>query len=120
MTRVLLIEDDRWLAELYASVLQKEGYVVDVVHHAPAAMAVIEKTVPSVIVADVLLAGSTIFPLLHELQSYGDTGAIPVVLCTNLADQFDLEGLKTYGVVRIIDKTTIEPADVVASVKAAL
>jgi len=120
MTRVLLVEDDRWLAELYESVLQRDGHTVDVAHHALAAMDVIENNVPSVIVADVLLAGSTIFPLLHELQSYGDTGVIPVILCTNIADQFDLEALKTYGVVRIIDKTTIDPADIAASVRSAL
>ena len=58
------------------------------------------------------------FALLHELQSYDDTHQIPIVLCTNLADQFDKKQLEVYGVKRIVDKTTMHPSDIVAAVKA--
>lgn len=117
MTKVLLIEDDVWLAELEAGVLHKASYEVAVAHHAPAAIELVDEFKPDVIVSDVLLAGSTVFALLHELQSYDDTHQLPVVLCTNLADQFDVKTLQQYGIRRIVDKSTMHPSDIIAAVK---
>lgn len=119
-TRVLLVEDDAWLAELEASVLADAGYIVQLAPHAPAAIELVDTFKPEVIVLDVLLAGSTAFALLNELQSYSDTGVVPVVLCTNIADQFTVEKLKEYGVKRIVDKTTMHPSDLVAAVRSVL
>lgn len=120
MTKVLLVEDDAWLAELEASVLVGAGYDVQLAPHAPAAIELVDSFKPEVIVLDVLLAGSTAFALLNELQSYSDTGIVPVVLCTNIADQFDVSKLKEYGVRRVVDKTTMHPDDLVAAVKGVL
>jgi DNA-binding response OmpR family regulator len=120
LVRVLLVEDDPWLAELEADVLTQAGY--DVIHapHAPSAIAKIDEHQPDIIILDVLLTGSTAFALLHELQSYGDTKQVPVILCTNMADSLKLEDLKTYGVQRIIDKTTMHPDDLVAAIRSVL
>lgn len=120
LVRVLLVEDDPWLAELEADVLTQAGY--DVIHapHAPSAIAKIDEHQPDIIILDVLLTGSTAFALLHELQSYGDTKQVPVILCTNMADSLKLEDLTTYGVQRIIDKTTMHPDDLVAAIRSVL
>ena len=117
MTRVLLVEDDAWLAEVEASALTEAGYEVAFAPHAPAAIDLIDTFKPEAIVLDVLLAGSTAFALLNELQSYSDTGVMPVVLCTNIAEQFDVKKLAAYGVKRVVDKTTMLPEDLVAAVK---
>ena len=116
--RVLLVEDDVWLADLEADVLRKAGYEVVVAHNAPEAIDTVDTFKPECIVLDVLLAGSTAFALLHELQTYTDTAQVPVVLCTNLADQFDTRKVASYGVRRVVDKTTMHPSDIVAAVKA--
>lgn len=115
---VLVVEDDAWLLELEVSVLEAAGYTVVAAPHALAAIEAIDRVHPDVIVVDVLLAGSTVFALLHELQSYDDTQRIPVIMCTNLAEQFDAKQLEAYGVKRLIDKSTMHPSDIVAAVKA--
>lgn len=118
MTRVLLVEDDVWLAELEAMVLKNAQYDVAIAPHAIAAIELVEHFKPEVIVTDMLLAGSTVFAFLHELQSYTDTNTIPVILCTNLAEQVHKEQLASYGIRRVIDKTTMHPDDIVAAVRA--
>ena len=117
---VLIVEDDRWLAEQYSRVLSKVGYKVKVTSHALAAVQAIDDVHPDAIILDVLLTGSTAFTLLHELQSYGDTGAIPIILCTNLAGELSLEDLKPYGVRRIIDKTKMIPDDLTIALRSVL
>ena len=116
--KVLIVEDDVWLADHEASVLRGAGYSVEVAPHAPAAIELVDSFKPNVLVADVLLGGTTSFALLHELQTYQDTQHIPVVLCTNLAEQFDKKQLELYGVKRVIDKTSMHPSDIIAAVKA--
>lgn len=120
MTHVLLVEDDAWLAEMEERVLLAEGYKVTLAPHALAAIDAIDTASPDIIILDVLLAGSTAFALLNELQSHDDTKEIPVILCTNLAEQFDVDALKEYGVKRIVNKTTMHPSDLVVAVKAVL
>lgn len=115
--RVLLIEDDYWLATLEADLLTAAGYNVYIAHSALEAIGYVDEVLPDVIIADVLLAGSTIFTLLHELQSYHDTAGIPVVLCTSIAEHFSQKQLEMYGVVRVVDKTTMTADALVVAVK---
>lgn len=114
---ILIVEDDAWTAEQYARVLDKAGYKTAISPHAIAAINAIDDVRPDVIILDVLLTGSTGFALLHELQSYGDTSVIPVVLCTNLATDIKLDDVSPYGVKRILDKATMEPDDIVAAIR---
>lgn len=118
MTRVLLVEDDAWLSEMEEKVLAEAGYDVVSAPHALAAIELLDSFVPDVIILDVLLTGSTAFAFMNELQSHPDTNKIPVVLCTNLAEQFSSSQLKAYGVRRVVDKTTMHPSDLVVAVRA--
>jgi CheY-like chemotaxis protein len=117
---ILIVEDDNWLSEQFARVLENAGYVATTVSNALSAIEKIDDIRPSAVIMDVLLTGSTAFALLHELQSYGDTGAIPIILCTNLASELKLDDLRSYGIKRILDKTTMIPDDLVVSVRSVL
>jgi CheY-like chemotaxis protein len=117
---ILVVEDDKWLSEQYARVLENEGYGVATVSNALSAIEKIDDIRPDAVILDVLLTGSTAFALLHELQSYGDTGAIPIILCTNLASELKLDDLRPYGIKRILDKTTMIPNDLAVAVRSVL
>ena len=118
--KVLLVEDDPWLAELEMKTLSEAGFLVTHAPHAPSAIVKIDEIQPDVMILDVLLTGSTAFALLHELQSYDDTGELPIILCTNMAESVKLEDVQSYGVKRIVDKTTMKPDDLVAAVRSVL
>lgn len=119
MKQVQIIEDEPWLAERYQTILANAGYEVSFQPDVVAGMAAIDAKLPDVLILDVLLAATTAFTLLHELQSYSDTAKIPVILCTNLADELTLKDCKPYGVVAILDKATFVPADLVQAVREA-
>ena len=117
---ILVVEDDSWLAEQQARVLGRADFRTVISPHAIDAMASIDAVRPDAIVLDVLLTGSTALALLHELQSYGDTASMPIIICTNLASDLNLANLEPYGVKRILDKITMLPDDVVAAVRSVL
>lgn len=107
MSALLLIEDDRWLADSYMDVL--EEYDVDTAVSGQEAVDLIDVNDYDVIIADVMVEQGLVFDLLHELQSYDDTARIPIVLCTSLARRINLEDVRQYGVVAILDKATLTP-----------
>lgn len=117
---VFVIEDDQWQAEQSQRVLGTAGYEVRCFDNGVSAIEAVDQRFPDAIVLDMLLAGTTGLTLLHELQSYGDTGKIPIVLCTNLAEQVNLKDVKPYGVGRILDKTTMQPYDLVTAIRSLL
>lgn len=117
---ILIVEDDDWLAEQYARLLTNNGFKTVVALHALSAMRIIDETNPDAIVLDVLLTGNTAFALLHELQSYSDTGSIPIILCTNLANDLLISDLEPYGVKVILDKAKMKPDDLVLAIRHAL
>lgn len=120
MNKILVVEDDTWLAEQHSRTLKAAGYDVSIANHVFKAIEDVDSFKPDAIILDILLTGNTGFTLLHELQSYTDTTNIPVVVCTNLATDISLDSLKPYGVVKMLDKTTMHPEDLVAAVKGAL
>lgn len=117
---ILIVEDDLWLAEQFERTLVREGFSVRRTSNGHVAIELIDELMPKALLLDLLLPGSTGMALLHELQSYQDTGEIPVILCTNLAGTLKLDDLKPYGVERLLDKTTMHPDDVVAAVRSVL
>jgi len=114
---VLIVEDDAWLAEQYARLLQDAGFRVAIVAHALAAIDAVDDIVPDVMILDLMLVGPNAFTLLHELQSHTDLAEIPIILCTTSADQLVAEDVAVYGVCVVLDKTTMQPSDLVAAVK---
>lgn len=117
---VLIVEDDQWLAEQHARTLAAAGIRADFAVHALAAIDAIDQKMPDALVLDVLLAGPNAFTLLHELQSHADLASIPVILCTNSADQLASEDIEAYGVKRVLDKATMLPGDLVTAIKKVL
>ncbi len=117
---ILIVEDDAWTAEQHARMLEKAGYATRISPHAIDAIVAVDEIRPDAIVLDVLLTGSTAFALMNELQSYSDTGSIPIILCTNLAPEISIDDVRPYGVKRILDKATMEPDDLPAAVRSIL
>ncbi len=115
--KVLVVDDDRWLAELLAGELQTAGYQVQTAEHTLDAITAIDEFRPDAITLDVFMPGPNGIVLLHELQSHADLAQIPVVLCTNSASELPTGGLHAYGVKTVLDKTTMQPGDVAAAVK---
>lgn len=114
---VLLVDDEAWLTERMADVLKKSGYDVTIAPNAVDAVQQIDTRRPDILLLDMFMPGPNGIVLLHELQSYTDTATIPVVLCTNNASDMVLEQFAPYGVRRILDKTAMEPSDIVAAVR---
>lgn len=117
VARVMIIEDDEWLALHYRRILEASGYEVAWAANALDGIEALDDTVPDVILLDLFMPGPNGIALLHEIRSYQDLRRIPVILCTNSAAELDATHLRQYGVVTLLDKTTMTPKELLASVR---
>lgn len=120
MSLVYIIEDDMTMAECIALSVRaaSNSPAAQVFHNAIEAMQGISQQLPDVILLDVLLDGPDGFTFLNELISYQDTARIPVVLISSL--DFSNRNLSHYGVVQVLQKSTMTPEDIQLAVINAL
>lgn len=105
---LLIVEDNQILAENFERILRAD-FSINISHTAGDAVSKIDALLPDLILLDILLSGHSAFALLNELQSYPDTFNIPIVICSDMAENLDEEALRHYGVVHVVDKSKVSP-----------
>lgn len=79
--RVLIVEDDRSIAELLRIVLERQGFIVTIEGTCDGATKALENTTPSLVLLDLMLPDGNGLDLLRWLRD--DMGsALPVVVLT--------------------------------------
>ncbi len=85
--RILIVEDERTIAEAIAVRLTTEGFVVDQVHDGLAALDRAGSWVPDLVVLDVMLPGLDGYEVCRRIQA---VRAVPVLMLTARDDEADL------------------------------
>lgn len=113
---IVVLDDDITQLQVYRRQLEKAGFNVIACSDAASAIDQISSST-AVIIVDLLLGYNTSIAFLHELQSDDEFAAIPVIVCSNIAETIPHDSLASYGVRRILDKTTMHPSDIIAAVR---
>ncbi len=120
MTKVLLVEDDINLREIYAARLSAEGYDLVTASDGEEALskAVAEK--PDLIVLDVMMPKISGFDVLDILRSTPETKSTQVIMLSALSQESDRERGEKLGANKYLVKSQITLEDVVSTVKGML
>ena len=117
MQKILIIEDDPFLSEMYAAKFNQAGFEVGVAADGQEGLEKIEKERPDLILLDIVLPKADGFDVLEKIKKNEELEKIPVILLTNLGQKDDVEkGLKM-GALEYIIKAHFTPSAVVAKVK---
>lgn len=93
--RVLVVDDERDLAELVSMNLTRAGYDALVAHDGNAALAIARDALPDLIVLDVMMPGPDGLEVTRRLKADAATANIPIVLLTAKSEETDvIVGLK--------------------------
>jgi CheY-like chemotaxis protein len=120
--KILLVEDDAWLAELYQTVLQsEENCQVFMASSADTALETLDQhSDVNLIVLDMFLPEHNGIEFLHELASYTDINTIPVIVLSSVYKHdfgMNEERWKHYGVVKYLYKPSTKPKDLLVEIK---
>ena len=114
---LLIVEDDLFLADLYKTKLELEGFETLVAYDGEKGLELAKKNRPALILLDLVLPKLSGFQVLESLKAEADYAAIPVILLTNLSQKVDVEkGLKL-GANDYLIKAHFMPSEVVGKIK---
>lgn len=119
--KILLIEDDYFLAGIYLSKFEMEGFEVFVAKDSETGLKIAREKNPDIILLDILLPdGKDGFATLAELKSASATKNIPVIMMTNLSEEENIRKAFSLGAADYIIKSNFLPAEVIEKVKKVL
>lgn len=115
--KILLVEDDQGLANVYMMRLQAEGFNT---LHVPNGEDAISKTLeykPDLIILDVMMPKISGFDVLDILRNTPETANVRIIMLTALSQESDLKKARDMGADDYLVKSQVVIADVVDRVK---
>jgi DNA-binding response OmpR family regulator len=118
--KVLIIDDDSFLSGIYATKLDIEGFEVATAKDGEEGLKAVEKSVPDLILLDVLMPKLDGFETLKRLKQIEAVKGVPVIMLTNLGQKEDIEKGIEQGAVDYLIKAHFVPAEAVDKIKKVL
>jgi two-component system response regulator BaeR len=116
MARIVIIEDEKELAELVKDYLLQADYEVDIYHDGIAGLQAVQADVPSLVVLDLMLPKMDGLGVCRKIREFSE---VPIIMVTALTEEIDrLLGLKL-GADDYVCKP-FSPRELVARVQAVL
>lgn len=116
MPKVLIIEDDQNLRDIYREEFETEGFTVNVAHDGEEGLQKISELRPDIILLDILMPKMTGFDVLSKIKKDDELKNIPVLVLTNLyTDTYDL--VRNWGASFVLMKVDHTPGQVVDKVR---
>jgi len=115
--KILLVEDDSFLAEMYATKFNLEGFEVEIAADGERGLELARKENPDIILLDILLPKLDGFTVLRRLKKNSKTKSIPIVLLTNLGQKDDIKKGLEEGAEGYLIKAHFMPSEVVEKIK---
>jgi two-component system phosphate regulon response regulator PhoB len=115
--RILLVEDDQALGQVYLTRLEEEGFDVRRVDNGEDALAAALSFKPDLVILDVMMPKVNGFDVLDILRNTPETANLKVVMLTALSQESDKERATQLGADDYLVKSQVVIADVVERVK---
>src|SRR3989304_6853181 len=120
MAKVLLVEDDNNLREIFEMRLQAEGYETAIASDGEEALVVAMREKPDLIIADIMMPKLSGFEMLETLRAAPDMSKTKVIVMTALGQAEDRVRGENLGVVKYLVKSQVTLEDFVRVVREVL
>lgn len=117
MKKILIIEDDSFLSEMYSTKLIQEGFETEIAVDGKQGINKIKDIKPDLVLLDIVLPKMDGFEILESIKKDPEFKNIPIILLTNLGQKNEIEKGLSLGADEYIIKAHFTPTAVVAKVK---
>ncbi len=115
--RILIIEDDGFLASIYAQKLEVEGFEVSFATNGEDGIKLAHKDSPDLVLLDLLMPKMNGFEVLEQMKADSSLTSIPVLILTNLGQKEDVERCIKLGAAGYVIKAHSLPHETVRRIK---
>jgi CheY-like chemotaxis protein len=113
MAKVLLVEDDNNLREIYEARLQAEGYTIASAHDGEEALVIAKEQKPDLIISDVMMPKISGFEMLDIMRNTEGLKDAKVIMLTALGQSDDQQRANRLGADRYLVKSQVTLEDIV-------
>lgn len=115
--KILIVEDDFFIRDLYEKQFKKEGYVVESSPDAEQGLEKIKAGPPNLVLLDLMLPKMSGLDLLKILKADANLKSVPVVILTNLGQDQAIKQGFDLGADGYLIKSAYTPSQVVNEVR---
>ncbi len=119
-TKVLIVEDEEFLRDVYVETLSPQGYVIEVAKDGEEAMQKIKNNDYDLILLDILLPKMSAFDILEKLNNdpqYNKAKNKKILFLTNLDSESDMHRALSLGGHGYLIKSDVTPGELFQEVK---
>ncbi len=114
---ILIIEDDSFLLQMYATKLTKAGFEVKSAGDGNQGLKKAKELNPSLILLDLVMPAMDGFKVLEELKLDLATQDIPVIVLSNMSEREDVQKCLQLGAVDYLIKAHFVPSEVINKIR---
>ena len=115
--KIIILDDDKFLLNMYASKLVNAGMQVDTAETGDKLIEMLKQgATPDLLLLDIIIPGMNGLETLEKIRSEGLAKEAKVVMLTNQSTDADIEKAKSMGIQGYIVKATSTPSEVVEQV----
>ena len=118
--KVLIVEDDEFLLQMYSTKLELEGFKVLEAVNGLQGLKTAQKEKPDLILLDLNLPEMNGFEVLSNLKREDDTKDIKVLILTNYSQKEDIDRCLSLGADDYLIKAHFVPSEVISKIKVIL
>ena len=115
--KILLVEDEKVLAEMYVDKFKEAGFGIVAVCSAEEGIEAVKKEKPDLVVLDILLPKQNGIKFLAQMRKESEISSIPVVAFSNYDDPETKKQAFRLGVKDYLIKTNYTPEEVIERIK---
>jgi len=120
MKKILVVEDDNYLANAYRVKLTKAGFEIKIAYDGEEVSKILDTFMPNLIILDLVLPKKDGFKILEELKGDPRYKNIPVLVSSNLGQQEDINKSMKLGANGYIIKTDLSINELVVTINSFL
>ena len=117
MPKILIVEDDPFLSEMYSTKLIQEKFDVDFATDGKEAIKKAKEVKPDLILLDIVLPKMDGFEVLQEIKKDPELRNIQIIALTNLGQKEEVEKGLESGAAKYLVKAHYTPTEVVKEIK---
>jgi CheY-like chemotaxis protein len=115
--RILIVEDDNFVAEVYLAKLSEMGYETVLAQNGEEGLVQLKKGKIDLILLDILMPIMNGIEMLEQVKKNEEWKSIPVILLTNIGEKESIQKVREMGVKNYLIKSHFTPAEVIEKVE---
>lgn len=117
MKKILLIEDDPFLIDIYNTKLKKSGFEVEVATEGEEGIRKIEEKIPDLVLLDIVLPQMDGWEVLKKIRENKKFKNLKVIILSNLYQKLEVEKGMKFGAIKYLIKAHYTPTEVVKEIR---